>query len=237
MDTVRQRFVSLVFLCACFVVTACGAGNTQAPTPTVAPAPVAAIAPTNTPVATAVPTRPAPTSTAIPTATPLPAPTAVPAQLSVTVTAGSAVNLRSGPDTEAVILTTLQPGNEATVIDEDVPSDFDDSHWVHVAYKSADGYIRNDLVSEPHAVLAQAPVSVATATPVPASAPVVPPTATATRQPVIAAAPAAPASSSSGSSSGGCVSNCTVSVRGYTRSNGTYVQPYVRSPPGTRSHK
>ena len=36
----------------------------------------------------------------------------------------------------------------------------------------------------------------------------------------------------SGGSSGGCQVNCTVSVSGYTRSNGTYVQPYVRAPPG-----
>lgn len=43
------------------------------------------------------------------------------------------------------------------------------------------------------------------------------------------------ASSGASTNSGGCVSNCTVQVRGYTRKDGTYVRPHTRSRPGTRS--
>lgn len=149
----------------------------------------------------------------------------------VTVTTEGAANLRSGPDTDSVVLAEVKNGGDATIIDEDVPSEFDDSHWVHVAYGAMDGYIRDDLVGAPHLVTAQLPTT--------ASAVTVAPTSTRPAT-VLAAAPSAataPSSGSSGGSSGGCTSNCTVHVSGYCRTDGRCVAPYVRSPPGTRSRK
>ena len=135
-------------------------------TPITAPITVSAIAQT-IPVPTArlaTVVSATPTATAVRTPTPL-ASTA--AAQSVTITAAGSVNLRSSPDTEAIVLTQVAPGSEATVIDADVPSDLDDSHWVHVTYAGIEGYIRSDLVSDPHGVTAQVFAATSTATMVP----------------------------------------------------------------------
>jgi hypothetical protein len=61
------------------------------------------------------------------------------------------------------------------------------------------------------------------------AAPTATPTATATTR-----APA-PSSGRASGSSGGCVGSCPVHVRGYRRTDGTYVKPHTRSRPGTKS--
>jgi len=318
-------------------------GNTPA---TLAPRPAtitvsATVVPTPIPMPTV---RVAAVSSQIPTATAIPKATIAPTPVaqSVTITAASSVNLRSGPDTDAEVLAHLDPGTDATVIDADVPSDTDDTHWVHVAYADQNGYIRNDLVGAPHVLAAQSPLAptalvptpTAIATPntpiPPTSAPTVialtsrvmppgtqvvrgldndpvnirespssqspviallnpntdavivgtdttdaqgqrwllvqlgsdgkngyvradvvsvpealkgtssvspPATATNAAMPTMTPTAAVVYSAPPTGSSGGCVSDCTVYVHGYYRKNGTYVQPYYRSPPGTRSHK
>lgn len=113
-------------------------------TPTVAPAA------TSTPVPTATPIPPLSTMT-VPSPTPVQQP-ARPMEFVSNIAAGP-INLRSQPDATSDILAQIPAATELLLLEQDVKSVDGTSDWAKVTYQRQDGYVRNDLVSSPHAAL------------------------------------------------------------------------------------
>jgi len=86
------------------------------------------------------------------TATTTRVPAAMPVQV-VTITADGNVNLRSAPSADAPVVTQLRPDTDVTVVQASVAAQdgSTDTTWVKVSANGQIGYIRNDLVSLPHA--------------------------------------------------------------------------------------
>ncbi|MGI8687341.1 MAG: hypothetical protein ACR2M3_02080 [Thermomicrobiales bacterium] len=118
--------------------------QTAPSTPTVAPAA------TNTSVPVATPIPPPSTMTA-PSPTPVPQ-SSRPTQFVSNIAAGP-INLRSLPDATSDILAQIPAAAELLLLTESVKSVDGTSDWVKVTYRTQDGYVRNDLVSSPHAAL------------------------------------------------------------------------------------
>lgn len=86
------------------------------------------------------------------TATATRVPAAMPVQV-VTITADGNVNLRSAPSADAPVVTQLRPDTDVTVVQASVAAQdgSTDTTWVKVSANGQTGYVRNDLVSLPHA--------------------------------------------------------------------------------------
>jgi len=114
-------------------------------TPTPIPAVVGSAA-----VGTAARVSSAVVSATATTATRVPA--AMPVQV-VTITADGNVNLRSAPSADAPVVTQLRPDTDVTVVQASVAAQdgSTDTTWVKVSANGQTGYVRNDLVSLPHA--------------------------------------------------------------------------------------
>ena len=136
------------------------AGSASRPTVLPARVPASVIAPaTPTPIPAVVGLAAASGTTArvssaavSPIATVARVPAATPVQV-VTITADGNVNLRSAPSADAAVVTQLRPGTDVTVVQASVAAQDGgtDATWVKVTANGQIGYVRNDLVSLPHA--------------------------------------------------------------------------------------
>ncbi|MCA1667369.1 MAG: SH3 domain-containing protein [Thermomicrobia bacterium] len=80
--------------------------------------------------------------------------------------ADSGANLRDKPDANGQVVTTLDYGAEAPVLEANVPGADGTSKWFRVSYAGKTGYIRSDLVTGPQAPSPpQPPTAVPTAKP------------------------------------------------------------------------
>jgi len=70
----------------------------------------------------------------------------------VTVTASDGVTIRSQPTMTSVAAGQAAVGSDLTVIGADVLDPNSTSRWIHVRVGSVEGFVRGDLVNEPHAV-------------------------------------------------------------------------------------
>jgi len=70
----------------------------------------------------------------------------------VTVTASDGVTIRSQPTTTSVATGQATVGSDLTVIGADVLDPNSTSRWIHVRAGSIEGFVRGDLVNEPHAI-------------------------------------------------------------------------------------
>jgi hypothetical protein len=69
----------------------------------------------------------------------------------VKVTASDGANVRDKPDTNGAVVTMLEFGAEAPVLEANVTGADGASKWVHVSVAGKTGYIRSDLITGPQA--------------------------------------------------------------------------------------
>jgi hypothetical protein len=144
-------FVALLFLSGCAALgTPTPRMSTVAPTVTQA-ASVASVSATPADAATTAPATP---TRVADTPTPTPSPPQV-----VTVK-GEAVNLRQAADVASAIVTLVPPGTDARVIGEDTTGPDGVTRYVHARVGDKEGYLRSDLVSEPHVATPAPPTAI-----------------------------------------------------------------------------
>ncbi len=69
----------------------------------------------------------------------------------VTVTASDGVTIRSQPSIASVAAGQAAVGSDLTVIGADVLDPNSTSRWIHIRVGNIEGFVRSDLVNEPHA--------------------------------------------------------------------------------------
>ncbi len=145
------------------VLTPAASGSAVARATTSAPSSVPSIA-----IPPAQATRPPSASSASAPAGTVPAaaaPSGTPSQV-VKVTASDGANVRDTPDTNGAVITKLDFGAEAPVLETNVAGADGTSKWVRVSIAGKTGFIRDDLVTGPQAPSPpQPPAPTATAKP------------------------------------------------------------------------